>query len=93
MLLYEGELTVAVVKQARQGPVHSIDSPAGKPRLQVSSIDAGRTSLKCMVPGLLGASCSLLELGLNGVQLNGTWAATFGEAAVCSTVLRSLHLS
>ena len=51
MLLYEGELTVAVVKQARQGPLHSTNSPAGnaKPRVQVSSIDAGGTSLKCVV--------------------------------------------
>ena len=28
VLLYEGELTAAVVGQARQGPVHSINSPA-----------------------------------------------------------------
>ena len=30
-LLYKGELTAAVVEQARQGRVHSIDSPAGQP--------------------------------------------------------------
>ena len=52
------------MKQARQGPVRSINSPAGKPRLQVSSIDAGETSLKCVVPGLLSAGCSLLVLDL-----------------------------
>jgi len=45
-----------------------------------------------VVPELLGAGCSLLELDLSWAQLNGTWAATFGEAAVCSAVLRSLRV-
>ena len=54
-----------------------------------------------MVPELLGAGCSLLEFSMRMlrqeghlVQLPGpsTWAATFGEAAVCSAVLRKLNL-
>ena len=69
-LLYKGELTAAVVEQARQGRVHSIDSPAGQPRLPASSIDARTTSLapevaRRVVPELLGAGCSLLELELS----------------------------
>ena len=42
---------------------------------------------------LLGAGCSLLELDVSHVKLGGTWASTFGEAAVCSAVLRTLHLT
>ena len=96
-LLYKGELTAAVVEQARQGRVHSIDSPAGQSQLQASSADARTASLapavaECAVPALLGAGCSLLELELSFVQLSGTWASTFGDAAVCSAVLRSLSL-
>ena len=34
-----------------------------------------------------------LSVHLSGVQLKGTWAATFGEAAVCSTALRTLRLN
>ena len=82
-LLYTGELTAAVLDQARQGSVRSIET--------------GLTSLvaavaRRVVPELLGAGCSLLELLLDNMQLNSTWAATFGEAAVCSAVLRSLSL-
>eukprot|EP00964_Phaeocystis_antarctica_P017314 scaffold9556_cov64-Phaeocystis_antarctica.AAC.4 len=83
-LLYTGEPTVAVLQQATRGHVHSID--------------ARRTGAltpavaKRVVPELLGAGCSLLQLKLEGVKLNGSWAATFGEAAVCSPVLRELQL-
>ena len=68
----------------------------GEPHLR--AIDARRrTSLapavaECVVPALLGAGCSLLELELSFVQLSGTWASTFGDAAVCSAVLRRLSL-
>ena len=69
-LLYRGNLTAAVLEQARQG--------------RVSSISCQRSTLapavvRRVVPALLGAGCSLLELDLDGVQLNGTWAATFGR--------------
>ena len=85
-LLYEGKLTEAVLEQAQQGHVHSID--------------AGRQGLVWLAPGvaervvpvLLGAGCSLLELNLSFAQLNGTWAAALGEATVCSAVLRKLRL-
>ena len=36
---------------------------------------------------------SLLELDMSCSSLNNTWAATFGEAAVCSAVLRTLRLN
>ena len=45
-----------------------------------------------MVPELLGAGCTLLDLSLSCVQLNTTWPATFGEVAMYSTVLRRLSL-
>ena len=55
---------------------------------------------KRVVPELLGAGCSLLDLKLEGLQLGsaalqvgvGSWTATFGEAAVCSTALLELQL-
>ena len=81
VLLYQGELTAAVIKQRR---VRSIDA-RGQTTL-------ARAVARRVVPGLLGAGGSLLELNLEGVQLAGTWAATFGEAAVCSAVLRKLSL-
>merc|ERR1719469_436826 len=70
VLLYEGELTAAVLEQARQGRVRSIAS-ARQTSLAISS--------RLVVPELLGAGCSLLDLDLSCVQLNGTWASIFGE--------------
>jgi len=82
VLLYQGRLTQDVVEQARQG--------------RVRTIDARYMFLACrrshVVPVLLGAGSSLLELDISQSNLNNTWAATFGEAAVCSAVLRSLRL-
>ena len=85
-LLYSGELMKPVLEQARQGRVRLIDTT-----------DTFQSSLtpavaRRVVPELLGAGCSLLELILNGVQLNSTWAGNFGEAAVCSAVLSMLSL-
>ena len=82
VLLYQGEVTEAVVEQARQGRVRSIYS-----RKKLVPAVARR-----VVPDLLGAGCSLRHLYVDGVKLNGTWASTFGEAAVCSAVLRLLQL-
>ena len=104
-LFYWGKLTEAVLDQAQQGRVRSIDA------CPVSNACSLTTAVKRrVVPELLGAGCSLLKLKLNGVSLPSfdgmklwgcpraqaaklsTWAAIFGEAAVCSSVLRSLHL-
>ena len=83
VLLYKGRLTQDVVEQARQG--------------RVRTIDARFMMLACrrshVVPVLLGAGSSLLELDMSCSSLNNTWAATFGEAAVCSAVLRTLRLN
>ena len=46
-----------------------------------------------VVPDLLGADCSLHRLHVSSVELYGTFTARFGQAAVCSTALRSLQLS
>ena len=85
-LLYGGKLTAAVLEQARQGRVRSIDT------VQNTCDQLAPAVARRVVPELLGAGCSLLELDLTRVPLNGTWATTFGEAAVCSAVLRSLRL-
>ena len=85
-LLYEGELTKAVIEQARLGRVRSIDTSDTDQSLLVSSV------ARRMVPDLLGAGCSLVDLDLSHFDLSGTWSATFGEAVVCSTVLRTLLL-
>ena len=87
MLLYYGELTEAVMEQARQGRVHSIDANPARKWVPFAPAEA-----TLVVPELLGAGCSLIELDLSFLGLYGTWAATFGEAAVCSAVLRRLHL-
>ena len=91
-LLYEGKLTGAVLDEARQGRVHSINA---------LRFFLGPRIAKRVVPELLGAGCSLLELecsrwvysSLYTLPGAATWAATFGEAAVCSAVLRKLNLS
>ena len=51
-----------------------------------------------MVPDLLGAGCSLQALDLGSAdcrieRLHNSWEVTFGEAAVCSAVLRTLYLN
>ena len=88
VLSYTGELTAAVVEQATRGHVRSI---------KVINVSSATETLapavaERVVPGLLGPGCSLLALKLEGVKLNGTWAATLGEAVVCSEVLRELQM-
>ena len=86
-LLYDGELTEAVMEQARQGRVHSVG--AGQHRYTMTPAPAVSRRVG---PELLGAGCSLVDLDLDHVVLNGTWASTFGEAAVCNAALLSLSL-
>ena len=86
-LLYGGPLTVAVVELARLGRVRLIDANPARKWVPFASAEA-----RLVVPELLGAGCSLIDLDLSFLRLHGTWAATFGEAAVCSAVLRRLHL-
>ena len=83
-LLYEGDLTAAVLEQARQGRVCTINATLRK----LHPAEAER-----VVPDLLGAGGSLHELDLSGAGLKGTWAAIFGEAPVSSAVLRALSLN
>ena len=84
MLKYKGELTEAVVEQARQGRVRSVDSSKSTLTPAVA---------RRVVPELLGAGCSLLGLDFRFVDVNSTWAVKFGKAPVCSKVLRKLCLS
>eukprot|EP00964_Phaeocystis_antarctica_P106805 scaffold71608_cov63-Phaeocystis_antarctica.AAC.1 len=88
VLLHKGELTHAVVEQAKKyncGRVRSIACPY---RATLAPAVAMR-----VVPELLGAGGSLIMLDLSCVELNSTWASTFGEAAlVCSAALRTLVL-
>ena len=95
-LLHSGALSEAVVEQARQGRVRSIDaSKTSLPRTMGPRLALARR----VVPELLGAGCSLLELDVSFVKLHVggnwgcTWASIFGEAAVCSAVLRTLRLN
>ena len=87
-LIYEGELTEEVVEQARQGRVRSID--VKKP--PTNSMEQQAMLARRMVPDLLGEGCSLLELFMGFYFVNDTWVSCFGEAAVCSAVLTTLHL-
>ena len=87
-LLYVGALTKAVVAQARQGRVRSIDAGGTTPY----GTTLIHTVAKRVVLDLLGTGCSLFDLHMSSVRLNGTWAFIFGEAAVCSPVLRKLNL-
>ena len=88
VVLGRGKLTAEVLELARQGRVHSIEA-MGTELARFPGAMAGR-----VVPDLLGAGCSLRKLNLSGAipSLNGTWASTFGEEAVCSAVLRTLSL-
>ena len=80
-LSYSGELTEAVVEQARQGRVRSITT-------RETSLTPA--VVRRVVLELLG--CSLLQLDLQGLELDDTWVSAFGEAAVCSATLLSLTL-
>ena len=89
VLLYTGVPTMAVLEQARQRRVRSIVAMHGpQPRFTTLAPAVARR----VVPCLLGAGCSLLKLEMWHARLNNTWAATFGEAAVGSAVLRELTL-
>ena len=83
-LLYQGELTAAVVEQGFIGRVRAIDA-RGTKRL-------APTVARRVVPGLLATGCSQFELELSHVELNGTWESIFGEMAVASEVLCGLQL-
>ena len=83
VLAYTGELTAAVVEEAARGRVRSINMR----RSTLAPAVAER-----VVPELLGAGCSLLDLKLESVRLDGSWVAVFGEAAVCSEVLSELQM-
>ena len=90
-LMYNGYLCDTVLEPARQGRVHSINASETWLRPAV---------VRRVVPDLLGAGCSLQALDLGSAslrcrteQLYNSWAVTFGEAAVCSAVLRTLYLN
>ena len=91
VLLFEGRLTTAEMAQAKKGGVLSIDARQSR---TCANPWAALTSpvAKRVVPELLGVGCLLQMLNLQGVPLDGTWAATFGKAAVCSALLRELLL-
>ena len=87
-LLYKGKLTLPVVKLAWQGRVHLIDA-----RFCPSHTSLAIALTRRAVPVLMCKGCSLIELDVSGVRLNGTWASAFGEVAEGSAVLRRLRLS
>ena len=89
-LMYKGYLCDTVLEQARQGRVHSINASETWLRPDV---------VRRVIPDLLGAGCSLQALDLGSAWLRCrierlyiSWEVTFGEAAVCSAVLRTLRL-
>ena len=100
MLLYKGELTEAVVEQVRQGRVCSIKAVQPFSRLDGSestppygTLSLTRVVARRVVPDMLGADCSLLQLDMSfSVQLDGTWTARFGKKVLCSAVLRGLMM-
>ena len=83
VFFHRGDATAVVVEQARRGRVVSIDAHGTTLAPDVAS----RVSSE-----LLSDGCSLRVLDLSHVNLNGSWAATFGEAAVCSGELREMQL-
>ena len=88
VLFFAGDASAVVMEQARRGRVLSIDAHGTTLAPDVASR---------VVPEMLGAGCSLRALDLSHVDLSGlsmwaTWAATFGEAAVCSRELREMRL-
>ena len=69
VLLWMGvEVTEALVEQARLGRVRTIEGPLWPP-MQTPTPEVARR----VVPEMLGAGCSLLELKLDCMKLNGTW--------------------
>ena len=90
-LQHRAKLTKAVVQLAQQGRVHSIHSGSLEPLHARDNLMA-KAMARRLVPELLGEGCSLLEFSLMSIELNGTWAATLGEQAVCSAVLLRLFL-
>ena len=94
----------AILSFARQGCVHSICASC-----PLASCERGfhcddcknadspltlKSRLPRMVPKLLGAGSSLLELDFSFMpNMKGTWASNFGEAAMCSPVLRKLRVT
>ena len=97
VLLYEGVLTSALLKQAQQGHVRSIDGRMTAHMLEnlksKKAVERAIALLKRVLPELLGTDCPLLELNLASVSLNGAWASVLNGAAVCSAVLRTLNLN
>ena len=92
------------MEQARQGRVRSISVAAQKLALAPGLIRMDQLAVlapavaRRVVPDLLGAGCSLLDFTLSVERppslIDFTpWAATFGEAALCSVVLRHLSMS
>ena len=73
---------MAVMEQAQQGRVRSIEAQWDQLAPAVA---------RSVVPGAAGRGLFATR-ALSCVQLNGTWGATFGEAALCSVVLCRLHL-
>ena len=92
VLLHKGELTHAVMEQAKKYNCERVRSIVCHTSGRVPRISLAPAVAMRVVPELLGAGGSLIELSLSGVELNGTWASTFGEAAVCSAALRTLCL-
>ena len=97
VLLYEGVLTSALLKQAQQRRVRSIDGRMTAHMLEnlrsKKAVERAIALLKRVLPELLGTDCPLLELNLASVSLNGAWASVLNGAAVCSAVLRTLNLN
>ena len=104
VLLYEGILTRQVMAQASQGRVHSIAAgqnyTAPPPAWTKRLLGAGSSLRGLHLPnvwlgGTGGPGVGLFNAAnptLTNAWLGGTWAATFGEGAVSSAVLRKLCL-
>ena len=96
VLLYEGVLTSALLKQAQQGHVRSIDGRMTAHMLEnlksKKAVERAIALLNRVLPELAGADCPLFEPNLAFVSLYGAWASVLNGAAVCSTVLRTLDL-
>ena len=99
VLSYTGKLTRAVMEQASQGRVHSIAAgqnyTAPAPSVTKRLLGAGSSLRSLHLPhvwlgGVGGPGVGLLTAP--NAWLGGTWAATFGEGAVSSAVLRKLCL-
>ena len=82
-----GIRSLAVVQRPAHGPWRVALLYRGK--LTAAVVEQARQG---RVSSIFACRSSWPELDLDGVQLNGTWAATFGEAAVCSAALRNVRL-